>query len=48
MRFVKAAREKLDRDNWDYLIGAAETKRHMRATVWLSTFSLVCDRACCH
>jgi hypothetical protein len=24
--FVKAAREKLDRDNWDYLIGAVETE----------------------
>jgi glycolate oxidase len=24
--FVKAAREKLDRDSWDYLIGAAETE----------------------
>ena len=44
MEFVKAAREKLDRDNWDYLIGAAETETTY-ARNRLALDSPVCDRA---
>ena len=44
--FVAAARAKLDRNVWDYLIGGAETETTCGATAWRSTRSLSV-RACC-
>jgi len=44
--FVKVARQNLNRNNWDYLIGVRRARRRWRATGWRSTRS-ASDRGCC-